>query len=147
MEIVNPAVKRERTPVKREKTRNFDNDIIEIIDTPTPSARNAKKRKRAAPEPDVIEISDSDSEQPTVKRRYKGKEKAHDTGELITIGRQLRVEALIPLDLLPTAWTVPAPECNVAYFLDMRSDTSEWTNKKGELLSMSGIIKAQVRCN
>lgn len=167
VEIVNPTpTVRSVTSkhVKREDTRKelCDTDIIEILDHPAldapstssapPAISNAhvtsKKRKRAAPmSSEVIEISDDDylEEAPAIKRQDKGKGKAPATpGRTIKITRQLRVNEIIPLDSIPSSWTVPAPECNIAYLLDVRSDKREWKDTQGELLSMSGIIKSQV---
>ena len=55
----------------------------------------------------------------------------------IQITRQLRCDTLKTLTTIPACWTVPQPDEDVAYLLDLSDDTREWKDSSGELLSMA----------
>lgn len=58
--------------------------------------------------------------------------------------RQLKVDEVVVIKDIPTCWTVPRPEHTIAYVLDLSSDTRDWRDNEGKLLSMAAIIKSQV---
>lgn len=62
----------------------------------------------------------------------------------IEVTWQLKVDGVVCMTDIPTCWTVSRPNHIIATVLDIRSDTREWWDSKGKLLSMAAIIKSQV---
>ena len=58
--------------------------------------------------------------------------------------QQLKVKKLITITELPKTWTVPRPEDDIAYFLDLSDDTRVWEDELGKSLSMAAILKSEV---
>ncbi|EDR10659.1 uncharacterized protein LACBIDRAFT_325471 [Laccaria bicolor S238N-H82] len=48
---------------------------------------------------------------------------------------------LITITELPKIWTVPRPEDDIAYLLDLSDDTRVWEDESGKALSMAAILK------
>jgi hypothetical protein len=79
--------------------------------------------------------------EPCTKRR---RAMASGKVEGIRITRQLVCKNIITLTEIPSCWSVPRPEENTAYLLDLTMDKREWKDADGELMSMASIIKSQV---
>lgn len=94
-----------------------------------------------------IEISSgSEGERDKKKSRAGGRArtKSKKGDGKVAVTRQLKVDEVVVIKDIPTCWTVPRPEHTIAYVLDLSSDTRDWRDNEGKLLSMAAIIKSQV---
>ena len=51
---------------------------------------------------------------------------------------------LVTITELPKTWTVPRPEDDITYLLDLSDDARVWEDEWGKSLSMAAIPKSEV---
>ncbi|KAJ7850344.1 hypothetical protein B0H13DRAFT_1905751 [Mycena leptocephala] len=146
------------TPISRSlnslhASSSLHQNLVDIPDSdgddlpPAPLLKDRKRKHSTYKVDDVISVS-SDSE---AGERSKSKEKGKKSAKLsesegrVMISKQLSCSELRPLTNLPKpCWTVPRPEEDYAYLLDLSDDPQECVDKKKkEPLSMIAIIKLQ----
>ncbi|KAJ7661187.1 hypothetical protein B0H17DRAFT_1144710 [Mycena rosella] len=120
-------------------------DVLDIPDSdaddppPAPLLKRQKRKRSTSKVDDAISVSSDSDSRARIESKKKGKKCAkHSKSEgQVIIFKQLSCSELGPLTDLPKpCWTVPRPEEDYAYLLDMSDDPREWVDKKKELLSL-----------
>ena len=144
-------------------TDSDGSSIVEFIGAPStivPQRRHKVKKRRRNLSPTDSEGSDSEVlEKPSTaappwrrrktapsqkKRKIRKDSSSEEENEFVKITRQLKVKNLVTITELPKTWTVPRPEDDIAYLLDLSDDAHVWEDELGKSLSMAAILKSGV---
>lgn len=144
-------------------TDSDGSSVVEFIGVPSTVVpqrhRKVKKRRRnlsltdsKGSDSEVLE-KPSNAAPPWRRRKTAPSQKKHKTwkdsssseeNEFVKITRQLKVKNLVTITELPKTWTVPRPEDNIAYLLDLSDDPCVWKHESGKSLPMAAIFKGKV---
>ncbi|TFY62625.1 hypothetical protein EVJ58_g3736, partial [Rhodofomes roseus] len=136
-----PTNKRKHVEVKKEDFSDLSD--VEIVHA-TPSRDRPVKKAKVKPteQPGAFASARGSRTQATIQvlqgKKGKGKSRA-----VHSITRQMAVDTIIDLDVIPRTWTVPEAEGQVAYRLDLTDDARDWVDGNGDLMTMATIIKSQ----